>query len=112
MGCELNGLRVSTIQVDSFAAAISAIGLPLVSVRAIIARRSSSVCRGFLIFESPSVFKTQRYEAHASGASRVVKKPLFRRFKGLPTDSGAGNRYRSISLPGSSLSTGRVRFKS
>ena len=50
------------------AAAISAIGLPLVSVRAIIARRSSSVCRGFLIFESPSVLKTQRYETHVSGA--------------------------------------------
>lgn len=50
------------------AAAIAAIGRPLVSVRAIIARRSSSVCRGFLIVESPSVLKTQRYETHAAGA--------------------------------------------
>ena len=49
-------------------AAISAIGRPLVSVRAIIARRSSSVCRGFLIFESPSVLKTQSYKTHVSGA--------------------------------------------
>jgi hypothetical protein len=54
------------------AAAISALGHPLVRVRAIIARRSSSVCRGFLIFESPSALKTQRYETHVSGTRPPV----------------------------------------
>ena len=60
-------LRIVWLEIPS-SEAISEIGRPLVSVRSIIARRSSSVCRGLRIFESPSVRKTQAYEAHAGGA--------------------------------------------